>query len=286
MALPLGLFLGGCVVAIPVVTGIAQGVEYQKKQNEEAANETRMIKFNLLVHCDSKDPIAREEVDHGTVILRHDKAWVVPRDDKGDPLPPDEEKTLQPPMHAFAGFYIQYPDENRCPPERGLVSTISDEPPVLNWVFVDRETFEIRYNNRSGSIEHIVGEWDWTADETHMLFQGWEGFVVVDEWDGADEDESTPWGREGLRWALYYDVGDDGLRGRRKGRDMFEVALERKIQSEEDQLKQLEEAEKKMQVKTRGGLSTQFSAPAKERTREWEKKFGEGARRKSDVSGQ
>lgn len=144
MALPLGLFLGGCVVAIPVVTGIAQGVEYQKKQNEEAANETRMIKFNLLVHCDSKDPIAREEVDHGTVILRHDKAWVVPRDDKGDPLPPDEEKTLEPPMHAFAGFYIQYPDENRCPPERGLVSTISDEPPVLNWVFVDRETFEIR----------------------------------------------------------------------------------------------------------------------------------------------
>ena len=285
MALPLGLFLGGCVVAIPVVTGIAQGVEYQKKQNEEAANETRMIKFNLLVHCDSKDPIAKEEVDHGTVILRHDKAWVVPRDDKGDPLPPDEEKTLEPPMHAFAGFYIQYPDENRCPPERGLVSTISDEPPVLNWVFVDRETFEIRYNNRSGSIEHIVGEWDWTADETHMLFQGWEGFVVVDEWDGADEDESTPWGREGLRWALYYDVGDDGLRGRRKGRDMFEVALERKIQSEEDQLKQLEEAEKKMQVKTRGGLSTQFSAPAKERTREWEKKFGEGARRKSDISG-
>ena len=285
MALPLGLFLGGCVVAIPVVTGIAQGVEYQKKQNEEAANETRMIKFNLLVHCDSKDPIAKEEVDHGTVILRHDKAWVVPRDDKGDPLPPDEEKTLEPPMHAFAGFYIQYPDENRCPPERGLVSTISDEPPVLNWVFVDRETFEIRYNNRSGSIEHIVGEWDWTADETHMLFQGWEGFVVVDEWDGADEDESTPWGKEGLRWALYYDVGDDGLRGRRKGRDMFEVALERKIQSEEDQLKQLEEAEKKMQVKTRGGLSTQFSAPAKERTREWEKKFGEGARRKSDISG-
>jgi hypothetical protein len=285
MALPLSLFLGGCVVAIPVVTGIAEGVEYQKKQNEEAANETRMIKFNLLVNCDSKDPIAREEVDHGIVILRHDKAWVVPRDDKGDPLPPDEEKKLEPPMHAFAGFYIQYPDESRCPPERGLVSTISDDPPMLNWVFVDRDTYEIKYNNRSGSIEHIVGEWDWTADETHMLFQGWEGFVAVDELDGEDEDESTPWGREGLRWALYYDVEDNGLRGKRMGRDMFEVALERKIQSEEDQLKQLEEAEKKMQVKSRGGLSTQFSAPARERTREWEKKFGEGARRKSDVSG-
>jgi hypothetical protein len=282
MALPLSIFLGGCVVAIPVVTGVAEGVEYQRKQNEEAANETRMIKFNLLVNCNSRDPIAKEEVDHGTVILRHDKAWVVPRDDEDKPLPPLEDVPIDPPMHAFAGFYIQYPDEERSPPERGLVSTIADDPPMLNWIYCDKDTYELRYNNRSGSIMHKVGEWDWTEDEKFMLFDGWEGFVAVDEWDGADEDNSTPWGREGLRWALYYDLDDNGLKGRRKGRDMFEVSLERKIQSEEDQLKQLEEAEKKMQVKSRGGLSTQFSAPARERTKEWEKKFGEGARRPSN----
>ena len=134
---------------------------------------------------------------------------------------------------------------------------------MLNWVYCDKATYELKYSNRSGSIEHIVGEWDWTQDERMMLFDGWEGFVAIDEWDGADEDESTPWGREGLRWALYFDLEDNGLKNRRKGRDMFEVALERKIQSAEDQLKQLEEAEKKMQVKSRGGLSTQFSAPAK-----------------------
>lgn len=241
-----------------------------------------MIKFNLLVNCNSKDPIAKEEVDHGILILRHDKAWVVPRDDDGKPMPPDDTKLFNPPMHAFAGFYIQYPDEARCPPERGLVSTIADDPPVLNWVHCDKSTYEVKYNNRTGSIEHIVGEWDWTEDETHMLFQKWEPFVVVDEWDGADEDESTPWGREGLRWALYIDLEDNGLRGRRKGRDMFEVSLQRKIQSAEDQLKQLEEADKKMQVKTRGGLSTQFSAPERERTKEWERKFGQGVRRKSN----
>jgi hypothetical protein len=74
MALALGLFLGGSVVAIPVVTGIAEGVAEQKKQNEEAANETRMIKFNMLVSCDSEDELA-DDIDNGIVVLRHEKAW-------------------------------------------------------------------------------------------------------------------------------------------------------------------------------------------------------------------
>jgi hypothetical protein len=72
MAIPLGLFLGGSVTAIPVVTGVAEGVSHQRKQNEEAANETRMIKFNILISCDSDDSLA-EEVDNGIVVLRHDK---------------------------------------------------------------------------------------------------------------------------------------------------------------------------------------------------------------------
>jgi hypothetical protein len=110
----------------------------------------------------------------------------------------------------------------------------------------------------------MIGVWDWTEDESCLTFDGWEGFVAVDEWDGKDEDDSTPWGREGLRWAVYYDVDDNGLKEKRRGRDMFEVLLHRRLQSAEDQLKQMEDAEKKMQVKSRGGLSTQFTAPAKE----------------------
>ncbi|KAF1968938.1 hypothetical protein BU23DRAFT_572017 [Bimuria novae-zelandiae CBS 107.79] len=266
MALPLGLFLGGCIVAIPVVTGVAEGVEHQKKQNAEAANETRMTKFNALVSCESKDELA-DEVENGIVVLRHGKAWVVPRDDGPKPAPAPK---LDPPLHAFAGFYIQYPDEERSPPERGLVSTISDDPPMLNWLYVDRQTYEIKYGNRSASISQIVGEWDWTQDESALMLNGWEGFVVIDELDGAEEDDSTEYGREGLRWALYYDIEDNGLKGKRKGRDMFEVTLQRHLQSEEDQLKQLEEANKKMQVATRGGLKTQFTAPAREQQRKSE----------------
>ncbi len=286
MALPLGIFLGGCVVAIPVVTGIAQGVEHQKKQNEEAANESRMWKFNCLVNCDDSDELAQDEVNNGILVVRHDKVWVVPKGDDNVPVPPGEAFDMQGvalqkdlgPLHAFAGFYIQYPDEARFPPERGLVSTISDDPPVLNWIYCDRSTYELRYSNRTGSIAHHVGEWDWTEDETHLTFDGWEGFMVIDEWDGAETDPSTPWGREGLRWAVYIDRDDNGLKGRRRGRDMFEISLKRRIQSAEEQLKQNEAAEKKMQVKSRGGLSTQFSAPTKERDKDWEKKYGEEAR--------
>ncbi|KAF1952965.1 hypothetical protein CC80DRAFT_551973 [Byssothecium circinans] len=257
----LGFFLGGCVVAIPVVTGVAEGVEYQKKQNEEANNETRMVKFNALVSCESKNEFA-DEVDNGILVVRHDKVWILPRDKDFKPIPPVEK--MDPPLHAFAGFYIQYPDEARSPPERGLVSTVSDDPPVLNWIYCDRETYELKYGNRTASISQKVGEWDWTDDELRLTFDGWEGFVAIDEWDGADEDNSTPWGREGLRWAVYYDVDDNGLKGKRKGRDMLEIILHRRPQSAEEQLKQMEEAEKKMQVKSRGGLSTQFTAPAKE----------------------
>jgi hypothetical protein len=271
----LGFFLGGCVVAIPVVTGVAEGVEHQKKQNEEAANETRMVKFNALVTCDSKDEFA-DEVDKGILVVRHDKVWILPRDSDFKPVPPTS-KPMDPPLHAFAGFYIQYPDEARCPPERGLVSTISEDPPVLNWIYCDRDTYELKYGNRTQSITHHVGEWDWSEDEMRLLFDGWEGFVAIDEWDGKDTDDSTPAGREGLRWAIYVDRDDNGLKGRRKGRDMLEVVLHRRPQSEADQLKQIEDANKKMQVKSRGGLSTQFTAPAKE----LERKKEERARRQA-----
>lgn len=74
MSMVLGLFLGGCVTAIPVVTGIAEGVSHQKKQNEEAANETRMVKFNLDVFCAAKSP-SRDEVHGSIVVLRNDKVF-------------------------------------------------------------------------------------------------------------------------------------------------------------------------------------------------------------------
>ncbi|OCK75656.1 hypothetical protein K432DRAFT_308023 [Lepidopterella palustris CBS 459.81] len=261
--MPLGLFLGGCITAIPVVTGVAEGVSHQKKQNEEAANETRMVKFNLDVFC-AANSSRKGEVNGGIVVLRHDKVWILPKDPTThQPIPPISSPSPTPPLHPFAGFYIQYPDDNRNPPERGLVSTISDDPPMLNWIYMDRTTQELRYGNRTASIAHVVGAWDWTDDEAGLVLEGRELFVAVDEGEAGMEE------RSGLRWALYFDRYDDKL-GRGKmvgGREVLECSLERRVLSEELQLKQQQEADKKMQVKSSGGMKTQFTAPAAEQKR-------------------
>ena len=120
---------------------------------------------------------------------------------------------------------------------------------MLNWIYVDNTTLELKYGNRTASIQHIVGEWDWTEDEAGLTLEGWEGFVAVEEEE-----------KDGLRWALYFDRDDDKLgKGKRvQWREVLECCLERRVLSEEQQLKQMEEADKKMQVKSSGGLKTKW----------------------------
>ena len=120
---------------------------------------------------------------------------------------------------------------------------------MLNWIYVDNTTLELKYGNRTASIQHIVGEWDWTEDEAGLTLEGWEGFAAVEEEE-----------KDGLKWALYFDRNDDKLgNGKRvQGRKVLECSLERRVLSEEQQLKQMEEADKKMQVKSSGGLKTKW----------------------------
>jgi hypothetical protein len=63
----LGVFYGGVITGIPVVTGVAEGVSEQKKVNAEAANETRMVKFYMDAFCDN------DEINGMMVVLKHDK---------------------------------------------------------------------------------------------------------------------------------------------------------------------------------------------------------------------
>ncbi|KAK3064580.1 hypothetical protein LTS18_005949 [Coniosporium uncinatum] len=230
----LGVFFGGVIVGIPVVTGVGQGVSKQQEQNAEAAKETRMVKFHIDVFCEANSP-ARKQV-HGTIITVHDdKVWLSPKD-------PSTKLPVAGSGHPFTGFYIGYPDEERNPPERGLVSTISVDPPVLNWIYADKETFELKYGNRTASIKHIVGPWDWTEDEAGVMLEGWEGFVAVEEEVG--------------QWALYFDKNDNMLNSGKMvaGKKVLQVSLERRVFSEEQQKAENEEAQRKLQVKSSGGL--------------------------------
>ncbi|KAF2090295.1 hypothetical protein K490DRAFT_13727, partial [Saccharata proteae CBS 121410] len=214
---------------IPTVTGVAEGVHHQKEQNKEAANETRMVKFYMDVFCGAKSS-KKDEVDGGMVVVHKNKLWICPKDPSTElPVSPVHGT---PAPHPFTGFYIQYPDEERNPRERGLVSTVSVDPPMLNWIYAHKETLELTYGNRTQSIEHVVGPWDWTDDEAGVTLEGWEGFVAVEE-DEVD----------GLRWALYYDRWDNQLEKGKKvgGKRVLPCSLERRVLPEEVRKQQEEE---------------------------------------------
>lgn len=67
-------------------------------------------------------------------------------------------------------------------------------------MYVDEESHELKYGNRSQSVAHLVGPWDWTKDEKVITLEEKRGFVAVEE-----EDEG-----EGV-WALYFDRDGDEL---------------------------------------------------------------------------
>lgn len=99
----------------------------------------------------------------------------------------------------------------------GLVSQVRDDPPLLNWLYVDKDTMELKYGNKSASIEHHVGPWDWTEDEEGITFDETEDFTAVED-------------PQSHKWQIYYDMDNDGLsRFVPKGRRKIQVSLERTL---------------------------------------------------------
>ena len=115
--------------------------------------------------------------------------------------------------HPFEGFYFHFPDGSK---PLGLVSMVSQDPPTMNWIYVDRDTLEVKYGNRSTSRDHIVGPWDWTDDddELGLTLEDHERFVAVEERSGV--------------WAVYFDRADDYTGLPRKKR-ILDISLERRL---------------------------------------------------------
>ena len=139
-------------------------------------------------------------------------------------------------LHPFEGFYIEYPDEERPkPPPLGLVTKVTDNPPLMNWIYIDRETSEIRHGNRTVSRPHRVGDWGWSNDDEAdfndnedpggVEFDGEEKFVAVEPEAGDTEG----------RWEVWWDEHDDHLRDRPEvqERKVFGISLERKFIKEQ-----------------------------------------------------
>ncbi|KAJ7118348.1 hypothetical protein C8R44DRAFT_738284 [Mycena epipterygia] len=202
-------------VAIPLsavstatsVAAISQGASAQQSGGAQSAGDAkddpRLAKFSLRASCPAAGSGGRNELEGKIVVLRNQKLYL----DDSDPA----HRTFED-GHPFSGFYIDYPVGNAL----GLVSTISKDPPELNWIYADSGTLELKYGNKTASQNHIHGPWDWTDDQKALLLEDWEGFVALEESTGV--------------WGLHYDRDDDHLRRARGNIGcVVEISLERRI---------------------------------------------------------
>jgi hypothetical protein len=111
--------------------------------------------------------------------------------------------------HLFTGYFLSFPDTKYD----GLVSTICNEPPIMNWIYVDRDSYDVKFGTRPYAEPNYTGPFDCTRQDRRLTFGGWEGFLAV---------------KEGDFWALYFDLEQDKLMSKLpEGTPVLEVELTR-----------------------------------------------------------
>ncbi|KAI1309207.1 hypothetical protein F5Y03DRAFT_74748 [Xylaria venustula] len=181
------------VGAIPTVIGVAEAIDAQKKQNAQAKER---IKFHLTAKF-SHDGVAPPQTAY--VVFKDNKLYL---DHPASPVA----------GFRFNGFYFGYP----CPEEhQGLVAPIDADPPMLNWIYADKDTGLLHHGGRKDTVGHIIGPWSWTEDEEYLILEGEQYFVAVQNDDNS--------------WCVYYDKNGD-LDEVMAPRDVVEIELHRELQ--------------------------------------------------------
>ena len=124
---------------------------------------------------------------------------VTPRPNKDQNESQDSDR-LNEGGHLFAGYFLPYPGKQWRRKGDGYISTVSEEAPQLNWVYLDKDTFEVKYGLRAEAEDYLVGLWNCTPVDKRLTFDGWEGFTCV------EVDRNV--------WQLFFDVEDNGLEGK------------------------------------------------------------------------
>lgn len=112
--------------------------------------------------------------------------------------------------HPFSGYFLTYPETRYS----GLISSISDDPPIMNWIYVDRATHEVKFGGRVAAEPQMHGPFDVTRQDRRLTFGGWEGWLAV---------------KEGDFWALYFDRDGDRLVSKvKEGTPVLDIELWRR----------------------------------------------------------
>jgi hypothetical protein len=135
------------------------------------------------------------------------------------------------PGHKFTGYYFTYPSEAQ---QLGLVSTIADDPPMLNWLFVDKDTNMVRHGGRQDTLGgHTVGPWFWSDDEQWLTLEGDSFQFVAVQLD--NKKWAVAWDRDGAFSAAGGGRGKEGRKTegkteRPRRRKWIPIMLRRRLQ--------------------------------------------------------
>ncbi|KAF6832643.1 hypothetical protein CPLU01_06039 [Colletotrichum plurivorum] len=186
------------LISFGTVVGAHEGIK--ASQAKARKEEHRSRKNNLVVHCPKSSQYSLY-LENRRVVLSGDRLYI------------DTGTAHDVPFgHPFEGYYLPYPD---CP-YGGLVTTITHEAPIMNWVFVCPVTYQLKFGVRAVADYHLTGPFDCTRQDRRLTFGGWEGFCAVLEDTGV--------------WGLYFDIDGDGMRKKfgQEGRVVIEIDLSRR----------------------------------------------------------
>ncbi|KAG6360880.1 hypothetical protein INS49_011947 [Diaporthe citri] len=183
------------IVAFASVFGAAEAI--RQTQARARRQEHRSRKNNLVVHC-TKSSRYSPLLEGKHVILSGDKLYIDTGTEYDIPF-----------GHRFAGYFLPFPETQH----EGLVSTIMDDPPIMNWIYIDRQTYEVKFGTRDWAEPNFKAPFDCTRQDRRLTLGGWEGFIAVEE---------------GNFWALYFDVENNRLQSKiPEGTPLLEVELQR-----------------------------------------------------------
>ncbi|PWY85889.1 hypothetical protein BO70DRAFT_378619 [Aspergillus heteromorphus CBS 117.55] len=177
---------------LPTMVGLNEATQHTRDHETNRQQSSRKQRCHLVASCSLTQGTTaqREQIQNAKAFVGQDGRIYLTKS-------PTEGMTL------FNGGFFAHPD---FPPENtsGLVTITGEQPPTLRWVFLDKETNELRWGGRPDSEGQVCGPFDWTKDEQRVTLEGWEGWLAVRLPDGREEQQN-----EGI-WRVYFDRNDDG----------------------------------------------------------------------------
>lgn len=201
------------VTAIPTTIGVGQAISAQKRQNAASREQE---KVNLMAMFPSNGSF--REAGYCVLIggkasqrlSRHFTTWGESNATQLLIDLPDHPVKA----HRFCGYYFKYPSEED---HLGLVSTIAEDPPMLNWIFANQDSHAVEFGGRKDTMGHVIGPWGWTDDGEYLTLKGkYDTFVAVEMSAGGQKLWAMCWDPDGQ---ILEQVGQDKckpLRLRRK----------------------------------------------------------------------